>query len=402
MNKPQVPQVDQATSAQLAPEPKAVANESFDYDTLMQAHLTRVFGERDGDRRLGALRELYVDDASLIEPNGVVTGYVAISKAVDALQASMPPEFGFTAVGAAVGHNGVGRLQWLAGPPGGPAAVTGTDVAHVENGRIKSLHVFVDPLPRGTEPRPSVEKKGARRIGAVRSFGREGLDALLTPEDSVLLLMDHQPFQFAGLNSHEPTMVINNVVGLAKTAKAFGVPTILTTVLEERGGYLIKGLRDVFPGQKPINRTFINTWQDERVVAEVKKTGRKKIVMAGLWTEICVAMPALQAVSEGYEVYVVTDACGGVSREAHDMAVRRMAAAGVVPITWQVTMGEWQRDWARQETLSGLAGVMTDHSGATGVAFSWEIQLLGGEHAPGQSASEHDATRSKAPQPAAV
>jgi nicotinamidase-related amidase len=211
---------------------------------------------------------------------------------------------------------------------------------------------------------------------------KTGLDALLTPENSVLLLMDHQPFQFAGLNSHEPTMIVNNVVGLAKTAKAYGVPSILTTVLEERGGSIIKGLQDVFPEQKPINRTLINTWQDERVVAEVRKTGRRKIVMAGLWTEICVAMPALHAIGEGYDVYVVTDACGGVSAEAHDMAIRRMAAAGVVPITWQVTMGEWQRDWAREETVGGLARVMIEHGGASGVAFTWEMQLLATAKAP--------------------
>ncbi|NEE58432.1 isochorismatase family protein, partial [Streptomyces sp. SID8455] len=124
---------------------------------------------------------------------------------------------------------------------------------------------------------------------------RTGLDALLTPEESVLVLIDHQPFQFANLNSHEPTMVVNNVVGLAKAAKAFGVPTVLTTVLEERGGLLIQGIQDVFPEQKPIDRTFINTWQDERVVDAVKATGRKKLILAGLWTEICLAMPAIQA-----------------------------------------------------------------------------------------------------------
>ena len=99
---------------------------------------------------------------------------------------------------------------------------------------------------------------------------KTGLDALLRPEDSVLLLIDHQPFQFANLHSHEPTMVVNNVIALAKTAKAFSVPTILTTVLEERGGYLIKGLQDVFPEQKPIDRTFINTWEDKNVVDIVK------------------------------------------------------------------------------------------------------------------------------------
>src|ERR1700675_786254 len=120
---------------------------------------------------------------------------------------------------------------------------------------------------------------------------KNGLSALLTPENSVLVLIDHQPFQFANLHSHEPTMIVNNVIGLAKTAKVFGVPTILTTVLEERGGLLIKGLQDVFPEQKPINRTFINAWDDGRVVDAVKKTGRKQLVIAALYTEICLAMP---------------------------------------------------------------------------------------------------------------
>src|SRR6266446_8967894 len=155
---------------------------------------------------------------------------------------------------------------------------------------------------------------------------KNGLDALLTPQDSVLILIDHQPFQFANLHSHEPTMIVNNVVGLAKAAKIFNVPTILTTVVADRGGKLIKGLQDVFPEQKPIDRTFINTWEDAHVVDAVKKTGRKKLIMAALWSEICLAIPAIQAAGEGYEVYAVTDASGGVSGEAHEMAVRRMAA----------------------------------------------------------------------------
>jgi hypothetical protein len=120
---------------------------------------------------------------------------------------------------------------------------------------------------------------------------KNGLNALLTPDESVLILIDHQPFQFANLHSHEPMMIVNNVIGLAKAAKIFNVPTILTTVVEDRGGKLIKGLQDVFPDQKPIDRTFINTWEDLRVVEAVKRTGRKKLVMAALWTEICLAMP---------------------------------------------------------------------------------------------------------------
>lgn len=206
---------------------------------------------------------------------------------------------------------------------------------------------------------------------------KTGLDALLRPQDSILVLIDHQPFQFANLNSHEPAMIVNNVVGLAKTAKVFDVPCILTTVIENRGGFLIKGLLDVYPDQTPIDRTLINTWQDDKVVDVVKASGRKQLIIAGLWTEVCVAMPAIQALADGYDVFVVTDACGGTSREAHDMAVRRMSAAGVTPITWMAVASEWQRDWAREETVPGLAGVLAEHGGGSGVAFAWEMQLLG-------------------------
>jgi len=205
---------------------------------------------------------------------------------------------------------------------------------------------------------------------------KTGLEALLRPEDSILVLIDHQPYQFANLHSHEPTMIINNVVALAKTAKVFNVPTILTTVIEQRGGYLIKGLQDLFPEQKPINRTFINAWEDPKVTDIVKKSGRKQLILAGLFTEICVAMPAVQALGEGYEVFVATDACGGVSVEAHDMAVRRMVQAGVVPINWLAVLGEWQRDWAREKSAAGVAGVVLEHGGASAAAFAWEVQLL--------------------------
>ena len=111
---------------------------------------------------------------------------------------------------------------------------------------------------------------------------KAGLNALLTPEESVMLLIDHQAFQFANLNSHDPTIIVNNVIGLAKVVKVFGVPVVLTTVTGERGGHIIKGLQDVFPDNRPIDRTLINTWQDERVVTTIEKTRRKKIVMASL------------------------------------------------------------------------------------------------------------------------
>src|SRR6201982_3209302 len=168
----------------------------------------------------------------------------------------------------------------------------------------------------------------------IQTSTRVGLDALLTPENCSVLLIDHQPFQLANVNSHDPTIVINNVTALAKTARAYGIPTILTTVNEERGGLLFKQVQAVFPDQKTINRTFINCWEDRRVVGAVKKPGREKLAMAALWTEMCLAMPAIHAIGDGYEVYIVTDASDGVSAEAHDMAIRRLVAAGAQPITW--------------------------------------------------------------------
>jgi nicotinamidase-related amidase len=140
---------------------------------------------------------------------------------------------------------------------------------------------------------------------------------------------------------------------------------------------LLKQLQDVFPEQKPINRTFINTWEDQRVVDWVKATGKKKIVMAALWTEICLAMPVIQALGEGYEVYIVTDASGGVSLEAHEMAVLRMIQAGAVPITWGVFSAELQRDWARTESVPALAEILFDHSGNVGTSLTLGTAVTG-------------------------
>ena len=204
----------------------------------------------------------------------------------------------------------------------------------------------------------------------MQQFTKTGLEALLTPD------IDHQPFQLANVNSHEPTMVINNAIGLAMTAKAYGIPTILTTVNEERGGRIFKGIQDVFPDNKTINRTYINAWEDQRVVEAVKTTGRRKVVFAALWTEMCLAMPAIQAMGDGYDVYIVTDASGGVSVEAHDMAIRRLVAAGAQPITWLAMAGELQRDWARTQYLGDVGKIFAERAGATGSALAWEMQLL--------------------------
>jgi len=205
---------------------------------------------------------------------------------------------------------------------------------------------------------------------------RNGLDSLLRPEDSVLVLIDHQPYQLTNVNSHDPHMVVNNTTGLAKTAKAFRVPTILTSVIADRGGLIFPQITDVFVGQEVIDRTFINTWEDKKVVDTVKATGRKQLIIAGLWTEICVAMPAIQAAGEGWDVTVVTDASGGVSVEAHEVAIQRMIAAGVNMMTWLAVASEWQRDWARTEHTAELSEVLIQHVAGSGIALLWEQQLL--------------------------
>lgn len=205
---------------------------------------------------------------------------------------------------------------------------------------------------------------------------RNGLDSLLRPQDSVLVLIDHQPYQLANLNSHDPHLAVNNATGLAKAAKVFDVPTILTSVVQDRGGHIFPQITDVFPGQDVIDRTFINTWEDARVVDAVKATGRKQLVFAGLWTEVCVAMPTIQALGEGWDVTVITDASGAVSVEAHQVAIQRMIAAGANMMTWMALAAEWQRDWARMDTALALNEVIKQHAAGSGIAYLWEQQLL--------------------------
>jgi nicotinamidase-related amidase len=132
----------------------------------------------------------------------------------------------------------------------------------------------------------------------------------------------------------------------------------------------------VFPSQEVIDRTFINTWEDQKVVDAVKATGRKQLIIAGLWTEICVAMPAIQALGEGWDVTVITDASGAVSVEAHEVAIQRMIAAGANMMTWLALASEWQRDWARTEHAAELTDVLKQHAAGSGIAFLWEQQLL--------------------------
>lgn len=205
---------------------------------------------------------------------------------------------------------------------------------------------------------------------------RNGLDSLLRPEDSVLVLIDHQPFQLANLNSHLPSVVVNNAAALAKSAKAFRVPAILTSVIADRGGLVFSQITDVFPDQAVIDRTTLNTWEDKKVVDAVRATGRKQLIIAGLYTEICVAMPVIHALGDGWDVTVITDACGGVSVESHEVAVQRMIAAGANVMTWLALASEWLRDHARTEHIAEFVEVLKAHEPGSGVAFLWEQQLL--------------------------
>lgn len=204
---------------------------------------------------------------------------------------------------------------------------------------------------------------------------------LLTPNNCTLILIDHQPQMFFGVESSSRATIENNVVGLAKAAKIFKVPTILTTVAANSfSGPLIPQLQAVFPDQKPIDRTSMNSWEDKNLVAAVEKTKRKKLVIAALWTEVCLAFPTISAIQEGYEVYIVTDASGGTTLEAHNTAIQRMIQVGAVPVTWVQFMCELQRDWARQETYGPVMELAKQHAGAYGIGVFYAKSMLGESH----------------------
>ncbi|MFK0106923.1 hydrolase [Streptomyces sp. NPDC091217] len=205
---------------------------------------------------------------------------------------------------------------------------------------------------------------------------------LLTPHDSVVVFVDHQPQMFFGTTNTDRAKIINAAVALAKSAKIFDVPVVLTTVASKTfSGPLLQSLAEQFPGVEPIDRTTMNCWEDERVVDAVKATGRPKIVMAGLWTEVCISLASLSAVDQGYQVFVPTDACGGVSVEAHDNAVLRMTQQGIIPTTWLTTLLEWQRDWGRTGTYDQVMGVVVEHAGAYGQGVAYAHAMLGGHSA---------------------
>lgn len=203
------------------------------------------------------------------------------------------------------------------------------------------------------------------------------IHSLLTPQNCTVIFIDHQPQMTFGVTSIDRQLLFNNVIGLAKAAKVFKVPVILTTV-ETKGfsGYMWPDLLELFPGQQPIERTSMNSWEDKKVVAEVERVGRKKLVIAALWTEVCLAFPAIQAMEAGYEVYAVEDASGGTSVSAHQCAMQRVVQAGAVPVTWQQVLLEFQRDWSRKETYDDVMRIVLQHSGAYGQGVEYAYTMV--------------------------
>jgi nicotinamidase-related amidase len=201
---------------------------------------------------------------------------------------------------------------------------------------------------------------------------------LLTPQNSQLLFIDQQPQMAFGVQSIDRQTLKNNVVALAKAAKVFKVPTTITTVeTESFSGHTYPELLAVFPQHKILERTSMNSWDERNVRDALAAIGRKKIVVSGLWTEVCNLMFALDAMREGqYEIYMVADASGGTSVDAHKYAMDRMVQAGVVPVTWQQVLLEWQRDWAHKDTYDATIGVVQEHSGAYGMGVDYAYTLV--------------------------
>ena len=220
---------------------------------------------------------------------------------------------------------------------------------------------------------------------------------VLTPTNCQIIFIDHQPQMAFGVQSIDRQVLKNNTVALAKAAKVFNIPTIITTVeTESFSGNTYPELLDVFPGQDILERTSMNSWDDQKVRDALKANGKKKVVVAGLWTEVCNNSFALCAMLEGdYEIYMVADASGGTFKEAHDFAMQRMIQAGVIPVTWQQVMLEWQRDWARKETYTAVMDIVREHSGAYGMGVDYAYTMV--HKAPSRQKSEH---RTLAPVPA--
>ena len=185
-------------------------------------------------------------------------------------------------------------------------------------------------------------------------------DHLMTPQNAALFLIDYQPSQIAAVNSMDRDLLLENIVSTVKTAKAFGLPIVHSTinVATGRGQPTVPELAELLADNPPIDRTTTNAWEDAEFLAAVRATGRRKLIACALWTEICMAFPALDALREGYDVYPVVDAIGGTSDESHRAGLKRVIQAGGSPVGWVALAVELQRDWAREETVADVIEIV--------------------------------------------
>jgi nicotinamidase-related amidase len=213
---------------------------------------------------------------------------------------------------------------------------------------------------------------------------------VLTPTNCQLIFIDQQPQMAFGVQSIDRQALKNNVVGLAKAAKAFNIPTTITTVeTMSFSGPTYPELLDVFPGKEILERSSMNSWDDQKVRDALARNGKKKVIVSGLWTEVCNCTFALSAMLEGgYEIYMVADASGGTSKEAHDYAMQRMIQAGVVPVTWQQVLLEWQRDWAHRDSYDAVMAIVKEHSGAYGMGVDYAYTMV--HKAPQRATGQHE------------
>ncbi|SOD30340.1 Nicotinamidase-related amidase [Variovorax sp. YR752] len=201
---------------------------------------------------------------------------------------------------------------------------------------------------------------------------------LLTPTDHTLVMIDFQSQMAFATHSIDAVNLRNNAALVAQAAAGFGVSTILTTVAEKSfSGPMFSEITDAFPGQKMLDRTSMNTWEDAAVIERVNQIGKPRIVLAGLWTSVCIVGPALSALDQGFEVYVIADACGDVSAEAHNRAMERMVQAGAQPITSLQYLLELQRDWARGDTYELTTGIAKKVGGAYGLGVTYAKTMFG-------------------------
>jgi len=202
---------------------------------------------------------------------------------------------------------------------------------------------------------------------------------LLTPDNCVVAIIDLQPQMLFGVASHDRQSIINNNLVLAKAARVFGVPVVLSTVETKAfSGNMWPQIQAVFPGQAAVERSTMNSWDDKNFVGAIEKIGRRKIVLSGLWTETCVALPTIQAMHDGYEIYVAEDCCGDVSELAHENAMKRVIQAGARPVTALSVMLEWQRDWAARDTYDAVMDIVKTHCGAYGVGVEYAYTMVHG------------------------